>query len=228
VTLPATQLLLPDGLAAAAVADALAAQLPIVTQRASRTDRTFWDTFDGRLHAAGLALTSGAGRLVLAVADTSAEIAAGPQPRGAQRLFATDLPAGELRARLAPVVEMRALTPLVRVRSRWLPVNVLDDIGKIVVRLRVEEPAAQAGGAAPVPVAARLHVTGVRGFGRDFGRVRGQLRSLGLVPAERAVQDDAARAAGLADAVPSSYHKLARQRGQRHDPAADAIARGLL
>jgi len=54
VIVPATQLLLPDGLAAGAVADALAAELPIVTQRASTADRTFWDTFDGRLHDAGL------------------------------------------------------------------------------------------------------------------------------------------------------------------------------
>jgi CHAD domain-containing protein len=228
VTLPSTQLELPDGLAAAAVADALAAQLPIVTQRASATDRTFWDTFDGRLHDAGLALTAAAGRLVLAVAGTSAEIAAEAQPRRAKRLFANDLPAGELRDRVAPVVEMRALTPVVRVRSRFLPINILDEIGKIVVRLRVEEPTATAASGLPLPLAARLHVSGVRGYDRDFERVCEQLASLGLVPATRPVQDAAALAAGVPAAGTSSKLRVALTPDDRADAAAAVIARRLL
>src|SRR6476620_3465532 len=132
MTRPVTQLLLPDGLAAAAVADALAAELPIVTQRAHALERTFWDTFDGRIHGAGLALAASAGRIVLADAQTSAEVAAETLARSAKKLLVDDLPAGPLRDRVAPLVEMRALTPIARVRSRFLPINVLDDIGKIV------------------------------------------------------------------------------------------------
>jgi CHAD domain-containing protein len=229
VTLPATQLLLPEGLAAAAVADALAAELAIVTQRASTTDRTFWDTFDGRLHDAGLALAAGAGRLVLADGDSSEELAAAPAlPRDATRLFAADVPAGPLRDRLAPLIEMRALTPLVRVRSRFLPINVLDDIGKTVARLRVEEPSAHVAGGPVAPLAARLHVVGVRGYDSDFERVRAQLQALGLVPAKRAVQDDAAVAAGLPVGGTSSKLKVALAPGDRADAAAVAIARRLL
>jgi CHAD domain-containing protein len=229
VTPPATQLLLPDGLAAAAVADALAGELPVVTQRAHTIERTFWDTFDGRVHDAGLALVGAAGRLVLADAATSAELAAGPLPRIARRLFAGDLPAGPLRERLAPVIEMRALTPVARVRSRFLPINVLDDIGKIVVRLRVEEPAAQLPGKRTEPLAARLHVTGVRGYDRDFERVLGHFEvALGLVPATRPVQDDAIRAAGGRAAGTSSKLKVRLDRGERADAAAVRIARRLL
>src|SRR5436309_10040102 len=104
MTVRANQLLLPDGLAAAAVADALAAELAIVTQRAHAIDRTFWDTFDGRLHGAALTLTSAGGRLVLADTGSAAERAGGALPRRATRLLAAELPAGPLRERLAAVV----------------------------------------------------------------------------------------------------------------------------
>lgn len=224
----ATELLLPDGLAAAAVADALAAELPIVTQRAHAIDRTFWDTFDGRLHDAGLALVAGGGRLVLADAATSAEQAAGELPRGATRLFAGDLPAGPLRERLAPVIEMRALTPAARVRSRFLPVNVLDDLGKIVVRLRVEEPTAVLG-TRKLPLPARLHVTGVLGYDRDYERVHAQLAgALGLVAAAGTVPDDAVAAAGGSVGGTSSKLRVRLDAGARADAAAVAIARRLL
>ena len=228
MTPPATQLLLPDGLAAAAVADALAAELPIVTQRAHTIEKTFWDTFDGRLHDAGLTLAAGAGRLVLADAASSAEQASEALPRGAKRLFAQDLPAGPLRARLAALAEMRALTPIARVRSRHLPVNVLDDLGKIVVRLRVEEPLAQLGGGRTAALPARLHVAGVLGYDRDFERVRERLERLGLVAAKLAVQDEAVLAAGGSVGGTSSKLKVALRPDERADAAAAAIARRLL
>jgi CHAD domain-containing protein len=224
----ATQLLLPDGLAAAAMADALAAELPIVTQRAHALDRTFWDTFDGRLHAAGLVLVGSGGRLVLADATTAAEQAAGELGRGTTRLFATDLPAGPLRERLVGIVEMRALTPTARVRSRLLPVNVLDDVGKIVVRLRVEEPVAVIG-SRKLPLPSRLHVTGVLGYDRDYERVQVQLgEALGLVPAPRPVADDAVAAAGGSIGGTSSKLRVCLEGVTRADAAAVAIARRLL
>ena len=138
MTFQGHQLLLPDGFSASAVADTLAGEVPIVSSKAHTVERTYWDTFDGRLHAAGLALVAAAGRLALADANTLAEHAGETLGRGQGRLLAGDLPAGALRERLEPLIEMRALTPIARVRSRQLPLNVLDDVGKIVVRLRVE------------------------------------------------------------------------------------------
>ena len=58
----------------------------------------------------------------------------------AARVFASELPAGRLRDVLAPIVEMRALTPLVRVRSTLRPLRVLDGEEKTVVRLVLEQP----------------------------------------------------------------------------------------
>jgi CHAD domain-containing protein len=223
-----TELLLPDGLVAASVADALAAELPIVTQRAHTVDRTFWDTFDGRLHDAGLALVAGGGRLALADARTSAEQAAGQLPRRAVRLFIADLPAGPLRERLAPLIEMRALVPAARVHSRFLPLNVLDDVGKIVVRLRVEEPVAVLG-TRRAALPSRLHVTGVLGYDRDFELAHARLcEALGLAPAARPVADDAVAAAGGSVGGTSSKLRVRLDPGARADAAAVAIARRLL
>ena len=67
-----------------------------------------------------------------------------------------------LRARLADVIEMRALTPVARVRSRELPLAVLNDDGKTVVRLQIETHAGLHG---------RISATAVRGYDRDLERV---------------------------------------------------------
>jgi CHAD domain-containing protein len=230
VTPQTFQLLLPDGLAASAVSDTLAAEIPIVSQKAHTVERTFWDTFDGRLRAAGMALVGAGGRLALVDAATYAEHAASPHRRAPARLLATDLPAGTLRERLEPLIEMRALMPIARVKSRQLPLNVLDDIGKIVVRLRVEEPTAL--GADPqggVALRARLHVIGVLGYDRELERLRALLEStLGLREVPGLVQDEAVRAAGGSVGGTSSKLRLKLDPAMRADEAAVEVLRRLV
>ncbi|HEV7805267.1 MAG TPA: CHAD domain-containing protein [Solirubrobacteraceae bacterium] len=228
MTYPTLQLLLPEGLSASAVADALAAELPIVSQKAHTVERTFWDTFDGRLHAAGLTLVAAAGRLALADAATYAEHAGEIHRRPAARLFAGDLPAGALRERLEPLIEMRAVSPIARVRSRQLPLNVLDDIGKIVVRLRVEEPTAL-GTDCGVELRARLHVIGVLGYDGELERLRTLLSdALGLTETPRPVQHDAVEAVGEIVGGRSSKLRLALEPDERADAAAAKILRRLV
>lgn len=226
----ATALLLPDGLSAAGAADRLAALVPVVTQGAQSIDRRFWDTFDGRLHRAGLALAEAGGRLVLIDAATYAERAGDRHPRRARRLLAADLPAGALRDELAPLIEMRALTPIARVRSRELPIDVLDDVGKIVVRLRAEEPTAAPPGAADERHAlrARLHVVGVRGYDADHDRVLAILTGdVGLSPAPRPLLHDAVQAIGRPLGGVSSKLAVVLDPGDRADAAAVTILRRL-
>ena len=224
-----TQLLLPEGLSASGAADRLAGLVPVVTQAAHSIDRTFWDTFDGRLHAAGLALADAGNRLVLMDATTQAERASGDHVRGARRLLLEDLPAGALREALAPVLEMRALTPIARVRSRLLPVNVLDDVGKIVVRLRADEPAALPGGSAKVALRPRLHVVAVRGYDAELDLVLALLTGdLGLEAAPRPVLDDAVEALGGTIGGTSSKLRVTLDPADRADAAAVTILRRLL
>ena len=229
MTVRGTQLLLPDGLSASATADTLAGQIPIVTQRAHVIERTFWDSFDGRVHGAGLALIDSPQGLILADSTTYAEVARGKRPGRSQRLLVDDLPPGELRERLAPLLEMRALTPVARVRSRTLPVSVLDDEGKTVVRLRVEEASARLDGDTSAPLRARLHVVGVRGYDDELERVRALLaETLGLGEAARPVQDDAVAATGGTPGGVSSKLRVTLRADQRADAAAVVVLRELL
>jgi CHAD domain-containing protein len=225
----ATTLLLPDGLSASGAADRLAALIPIVTQRAHTIDRTFWDSFDGRLHRAGLALAESGNRLVLMDAGSHEEHASDVHPRRARRLLLENLAAGALRDRLAPILEMRALTPVARVRSRMLPISVLDDVGKIVLRLRAEEPAVLPGGDERRPLRPRLHVNAVRGYDGERDRVLAILtgREVGLQAAPRPVLDDALEALGKPVGGTSSKLRIGLDPGQRADIAAATILRRL-
>ncbi len=223
------QMLLPDGLTASGAADALAGEIPIVTQRAHTIDRTFWDTFDGRVHDAGLALIVTRGRLALTDATTYAEHAGDAINGLAGRLFAEDVPAGPLRERLASVLEMRAAMPVARVRSRLLPVSVLDDEGKTVVRLRVEESDALAASSERVSLPPRLHLIAVRGYDSELEQVRALLTGrLGLIEAKRPVQDDAVAASGGIPGGTSSKLRVKLRPDQRADNAAVMVLTHLL
>lgn len=229
VSTPGLQLLLPAGLSASAVADALAGEVPLVTQKAHTIERTFWDTFDGRVHDAGLALVDAGRRLALTDATTYAEHAGDSHRRGPARLLAGDLPAGPLRERLEPLIEMRAIAPIARVRSRMLPLNVLDDVGKIVVRLRVEESTALAGDGRSVVLPPRLHVIPVRGYDRELDELRVLLcNEMGLVEAPRPAHHDAVDALGGTVGGTSSKLRLELRAEERADVAAVTILRRLL
>ena len=229
MTAQGAQLLLPDGLSASAAADALAGEIAIVTQRAQTIERTFWDSFDGRVRGAGLALIATRGRLALADAATYAEQAGDAPQRDAQRLFAADLPAGPLRERLASLLELRAATPVTRVRSRLLPVNVLDDEGKTVVRLRIEQATVLVAGEGATPLRPRLHVVGVRGYDGELEQARALLTTrLGLVAAQRPLQDDAVAASGGTPGGTSSKLRVKLRPEQRADCAAVIVLTHLL
>ena len=78
--------------------------------------RTLLDTFDGRIHGAGLRLEvreCGGLELVVSGPDAvPAHLGVDSVPR-----FAADLPPGPLRARLAAIVDVRALLPILRVTA---------------------------------------------------------------------------------------------------------------
>jgi CHAD domain-containing protein len=222
-------MLLPDGLSASGAADALAGEIAIVTARAHTIERTFWDTFDGRLHEAGLALIETRGRFALANATTYAEEVSDALARGAERLFAQDVRPGPLRERLSSLLEMRAVMPVARVKSRLLPVNVLDEEGKTVVRLRVEESTAADAGNGATPLPPRLHVIGVRGYDGELAELRTLLTTrLGLVDAQRPVQDDAVAAAGGTPGGTSSKLRVKLRPEQRADAAVVIVLTHLL
>ncbi len=96
---------------------------------------TVLDTFDGRLHAAGLRLHHDGHTLVLGGAGTvPARLDLGAAPR-----FPADLPPGPLRARLLDIVEVRALLPLAAVSAVVRHSASRNAEGKVVSSVRTYE-----------------------------------------------------------------------------------------
>ena len=91
------------------------------------------DSFDGRLRAAGPAGRAPARARARGVADRPRARRAGAAGRGrarAPRYLASELPEGPVRRRLADVLEMRALVPVVRLRCSVLPLAVVNGDGR--------------------------------------------------------------------------------------------------
>ncbi len=122
--------------------------------------RTWLDTFDWRLHSAGLSLEHvDDGPLILQFPDGSR--LQGPRPRKWPALL-PDLPAGRLRDALAPIISVRALLPVVTVRRAAQESRVLNADGKTVARILTES--ADDG-------VSHLQVQPLRGYDVDGDRI---------------------------------------------------------
>src|SRR3954447_7641871 len=150
--------------------------------------RTIYDTFDAGVHGAGLTARHRGARLTLSERATGDTLAMAPAPaRAEHRLFDRDLADG-LDARLARVIEMRALTPVARVRTREVTLGVLNADQKTVVRLNVETHEGLRG---------RVSAAAVRGYEKDLERVDVLLRdTLSLPEATIPLVDEAVAATG--------------------------------
>jgi CHAD domain-containing protein len=155
----------------------LAARLSVRRGPSTTNTVTFYDTFDGRLHGAGVTLRHAGGRLMLTHRETGEELAAADAARAA-RFLASDLP-DALRAQLAEIIEMRALTPQARMRTHRQLFAVLNEDDKTVVRLTTENR--------------RLRATAVRGYDDELQKT---LDTLALEAATVPLVDEAIAAAG--------------------------------
>jgi CHAD domain-containing protein len=169
------------------------ADLQPVGELAAR--RTFLDTADGRLAAGSTSLEmrvpvrGGAEPCLVWSSDTTGEVLATvalDEPRAPR--FAGDLPPGPAAARLADVIEMRALLPQAEVMSRLSTLARLDDEAKTIVRVVVDH-STPLGGSTLAPV---LEVLPVRGYARaatsvaDVLAAQVVLEELDVTPVERA------------------------------------------
>lgn len=122
----------------------------LAIDRPRATTRTRLDTFDGRLHAAGLRLElrrSGPTELILHEPGAPAtRVVVEAVPRGA-----ADLPDGPIRARLAPLLDVRVLLPVLTVATRARTARRIDRAGTERVRVTVYERLVVKGAALPAP-----------------------------------------------------------------------------
>jgi CHAD domain-containing protein len=216
------------------LAAALRPKFTVLAGESRHRTRVCLDTFDWRLHRKGMALTAVSSRgsdeqtLVLTGPD-GVTVSAGPDPLGWPRL-AADLPE-PLRALLAPVLQVRALLPVVEVTGSVATGQLLDAEQKTVLRLVHERPAALTSGTltpgvtgtvAGGSVPGRLRLIPVRGYAGHLAKVARTLRAAGLHPADPTGFAPALAAAGIdPDAVPPPAM-------QADLPAGVAVARVLL
>jgi CHAD domain-containing protein len=215
---------LPARLDAAELTALLCDRLEVTTGRPRTRDRELLDTFDGRLRATGLAAERSVGRgdsSAISLREPGAPVREA-QVSAAERYLAEELPAGPLRDRLAPALGVRALLPLVRVRSRTRSLAVLNRDAKTVVRLELEDAEVVDGGRGGTRLAPRLRAQPVLGYDKAFERTARVLTAdLGLAPAETPLLDQALTAAGARG--PSSRAALELARGTRADEAAGLV-----
>jgi CHAD domain-containing protein len=216
--------LIPDGIAPAAAAKALAERLEVRNGTICVKDRAYYDTFDGLLHARGLLAVWEEGQLALIESDGDRVRARGPAPKPSGPFFARDLAVGPLREALQALVEVRALLPVIEIHCRERPLDVLDAERKTVARLRVQAPALGRR-----RLRARVHVSAVRGYDKALARVSEALGGeLGFRAAERALVDEALLASGAEPGGTPAKIAVALVRGERADSAAATVLRALL
>jgi CHAD domain-containing protein len=173
---------------------------------------TWLDTFDWRLHGAGISLKHADDGPLTAYLPDGARLQCPPPARGwpAQ---AEDLPAGLLRDTLAPIVTPRALLPVATVHCTARESRVLNDDEKTVARLVVEN--GDDG-------TSRVMVQPLRGYGAAADWIARRLPQVGgLTPLTATQYDDAL---AHASRKPSDYDKSPTVPLRPETPAAVAIA----
>ncbi len=164
-------------------------------RKPERVSQTVLDTFDGRLHAAGLRLEHHVGRSAALLLWGTAKAPPARLECSQPPRWPSDLPPGPLRDRLAAVTRERALVPLVTVRSRVHELRRLDRRAKTIVRVVVHD-AVEVVGQSEVPGPSwAAEVLPVAGH-RDAADTAVQcLMGAGLEPLEGDLVECAARAA---------------------------------
>ena len=244
---PARSYSLADGVDAPALLATLEQRLNVESEPPISLVATVFDTADRRLRDAGaeLRLEPGGGGARLVLHERPGSPTLGADVARSRRYLATDLPPGPLRDRLAGLIEMRALLPLVRLAMETQPVRVRNRDEKTVVRLAimsttaVELPAPATGSApiallgpdiitgpvaGPVPLATRVEVAGVLGYTRPRERVETLLGDeLGLGEVTAGPADEAVTALGGDPSGIRTKVRVGLRPDQRTDDAALAV-----
>lgn len=209
------------------VSCALGKRFDLVVGGSSTAEQVVLDTADRRLRAAGMEL------LLEHVAHGERWVLSGPQgathvvpgndsldTRAEHRRLADDLPTA-LSDRVAPVIGIRALLPIMELQRNTTPIAVHNRDQKTVVRLAVCQLfASRSGGDDGVDLGGRLEVQGVLGYQQQLAKVQDVLSStLGLDEAARSIVDEAALALGL---DPEGVPRKPTTRLTPAQPAGDA------
>ena len=183
--------------------------------------RTLLDTFDGRLHDVGLRLEARRSAATVLILRGG-----GPAPAQAAiesvPVLAGDLPVGPFRARLGPVLDVRALLPVLTLDAAVATAERRDDDGKIVVSVSLYTGLAV--GSEPMATSLVAELMPIEGYAKAAGKTEKLLRSAGLSRCEGDALDLVAGRAGI-DLAGFSGSPTVPLRPS--EPAADGFRRVL-
>ncbi len=212
--------------------ESLEGSFSTLRESSPKRHKVYLDTFDWRLHHQGLSLCSRGHEGVTALELKSdhdrleCRLANGAPPA-----FAVDLPPGPMHERIAPLIALRRLLPLARLKTTGQILRVLDDQEKTVARVVVEcttvtAPDTEVSVRQLPPI---LRVIPVRGYPGAARRVVRHLEEqVGLAPGDWQPFADALEAVGRQPGDYSSKPTVRLSRDLRADQAAAAVCRRLL
>jgi len=138
-----------------------------------------------------------------------------------------DLPLGELRTCLEPILGVRALLPLFELTSRYQPLRLVNERDQTVLRLTVEQHALGPNREAS-PLVSRICLHPLKGYSKDAKKLRRWLVQQTFTPCHDTLYELALSAVAK---VPDDYHtkfRLQLDPSQRADEATKQILRVLL
>ncbi len=224
--------LLPPNFSVKRLTSRLDGEFPLLLEEEKLVDRVYLDTFDWRLHLGGVALVEKrmGNERALMLRDHADTLTLASVRSQRTPVRPDDIPDGELRERVAELVAMRVLLPLVKATSRARVIRILNEDEKTVVRLRVEEVSCDIDGTAePRQLLPRVRVVPVRGYDSDLERVMRFLSDvLELPTAPRGLIDEALVAVGREPGDYTSKFNVQLSPNERSDAAARKIFLSLL
>lgn len=157
--------------------------------------QVFFDTFDHRLYKKGYLLTMEDGHYVLRNSANEMDISSPYSGTDDRPGFWRDFPEGPFREELRSVIDIRALIPLISVKSSVKEYNVVNEDEKTVVRLNFEALTVVNESSVKSPVHL-LEAAPVRGYADDFSDIISCLSDIGLEREEGNILSIALGAAG--------------------------------
>src|SRR5215471_13369374 len=221
-----------DEVPAQTITRSLQALLPTRSHPLGRHCFTLLDTFDGRLYRAGARLThaSADGHSLMSwkASGMGSELAI-RLPRPAN--FAWEFPDCALYRALAPVIGARRLLPQAEAEESGSLLDILDDRGKTVARVRVESGHARLpetrGAWQPLPTVVTLE--GLRGYSEQFHRLVPVVESRpGITACPEGVEGVIRRHIGASEPHDVSSVRIDLAPGVRADVGARQIHLALL
>jgi CHAD domain-containing protein len=206
--------------------EALADRFVIQGDPPSRVRRSYLDTFDWKLHRAGVVLVASTeSRRTVLIASGGSNPADLRSPVESIPAFGADLPSGRLRDLVAQKSGIRRLLPMVQVSASRERFRVLDKRRKTVARIELEKRSAISSTGKRRKLPPLLRVVALKGYRREFEAVNRGLRGLGEVDAVES--DEQTETLGAFGRQPGDYSSKFRLDLAGEAPGGEEVRRIL-